>query len=186
MGDIIQFPTENDEQEEASFSDDSMRRGMMMSARRIEREIKKNTAEREHWKAESEANNRKKLTCMACLIVALGDDVIDVIGALVSFGLLESVTFFIPGMLRMFIAAQERTPSQDSFMRSILAMAIEAIPVINVLPTTTINVIIDLVQAEMERAHAQNEFEKREKTIKKLNGQIRQLGRTAQRLPHAA
>lgn len=173
MGDILQFPSMDDEQ------DIAQQRGMMMSARRIQKELKKNTKEREHWKAESEANDKKKLTCMVCLIVALGDDAIDVIAALVSFGMLESVTFFIPGLLRMFIAANERTPSQDSFMRSILAMAIEAIPIINVLPTTTINVIIDLVQAEMERAHAQNEFEKRDKKIKSLASEMRQLSRAA-------
>ena len=170
-------------EDESEYSEDDSsilaRASLAMRDQRLRKALKQQEAELKKWKENAEADGRKKQTCMVCLIVALGDDIFDVFGALASFGLLESITFPIPGMIRFFIASQEREPNPDSFMRSIIAMAIEAIPVINVLPTTTINVIIDLIQTIQEEDKAKKEVEKCEKKIKALNGQIRQLQRVA-------
>ncbi|MBI4253402.1 hypothetical protein HY623_04505 [Candidatus Uhrbacteria bacterium] len=132
------------------------------------REEQKLTKELEHWKEELAAQERKKGTCMILLIVAMGDDVIDVLGALVSFGLLSSVTFPIPGIIRMMVAIHEREPRPDRLLRTVAAMAIEAIPLLNLLPTTTINLIIDLIEASWDGDQAKNKVEDLEKKIKTL------------------
>lgn len=162
------------------------RAAVMMRVQRDSREIKKLTKELEHWKAEAEANERKKSMCMALLIVAFGDDALDVVGFFASFGLLESVDFAIPGFIRMFVSTTERTQKPDRLLRAILAMAIEAIPFLNVLPTTTINLLIDLIEAIHDADSAKENVEKREKAIKSLKANAKQSGQTIRHIPQAA
>lgn len=145
-----------------------MRAVFAQRIQRSRREEQKLTKELDHWKDELAANERKKGTCILLLIVAVGDDTIDLLGALVSFGLLQSVTFPIPGIIRMMVAVHEREPRPDRFLRTVAAMALEAIPWINLLPTTTINLIIDLVEATWDADQAKNKVEDLEKKIKTL------------------
>lgn len=173
----------------ASYMDDPgilARAAIMMRVQRDSREIKKLAKELEHWKAEADANERKKAMCMALLVVALGDDVIDVFGALVSFGLIQSITFPIPGIIRMLVSSTEREQKPDRLIRAIGAMAIEAIPWINLLPTTTINLIIDFIEAYYDSESAKNNVEKREKKIKSLQANIKQSGVALRNVPQAA
>lgn len=162
------------------------RAAIMMRVQRDSRELKKLAKELEHWKAEADANERKKSMCMALFVVALGDDVIDVLGALVSFGLLQSITFPIPGIIRMLVSSTEREQKPDRLIRAIGAMAIEAIPWINLLPTTTINLIIDFLEAYYDAESAKNNVEKREKKIKSLQTNIKQSGFAMRNIPQAA
>ncbi|MEK7123133.1 MAG: hypothetical protein AAB855_04755, partial [Patescibacteria group bacterium] len=96
----------------------------MMGIGRKQKKIKQLKKEVEHWTEEREANEHKKTTCMVLMILALGDDVIDVVGALISLGILPSLTFPIPGMIRAMVAVHERTPKPDRLIRTIGAMAI--------------------------------------------------------------
>ena len=155
------------------------RAALAMRGRRTQQEIKKLTKELEHWRAEAEANERKKNTCMLLMIFALGDDLVDVFGALVSFGLLPTITFPIPGIIRMLVAANERESKPDRMLRAIAAMAIEAIPVINVLPTTTINLCVDYVEAYWDAESAKKNVESREKKIKQLKTGMRAQSQSA-------
>ncbi len=178
-----------DEMEDESPNENSSllaRASIAMRAQRIQREIKKLTGEIDHWKEEADAQERKKQTCMVCLMVALGDDALDAIVDLISFGFLASLTFPVPGLIRVAIAAQERKPNTNSLFRSILAMGIKAIPIINALPITTINVILDFLDANNDAEHAKKERESREKKLKTLKGQLRQLGPILSRLARIA
>lgn len=163
--------TDQEPQEQEQGGDEQrsslMRAVFAQRIQRRRREEKKLAKELDHWKEELAANERKRGTCMLLLIVAMGDDAIDFLGALFSFGLLQSVTFPVPGIIRMMVAVHEREPRPDRFLRTVAAMALEAIPLINLLPTTTVNLVIDLVEATWDADQAKNKVEELEKKIKK-------------------
>lgn len=189
--DIEQEPQEQEQEQEGGEQRSSLLRAVF--AQRIQRNRKKEqelTKELEQWKEDLAAHERKRGTCMMLLIVAMGDDVIDVAGALVSFGLLNSVTFPIPGIIRMMVAVHEREPRPDRFLRTVAAMAAEAIPWINLLPTTTINLIIDLIEASYDADQAKNKVEDLEKKIKTLkqtaNAQSRNAASTFRAMAQSA
>lgn len=169
--DTEQEPQEQEQEQEQEGSEQRSSLMRAVFAQRIQRNRKKEqelTKELEQWKEDLAANERKRGICMMLLIVAVGDDVIDVVGGLVSFGLLSSVTFPIPGIIRMMVAVHEREPRPDRFLRTVAAMAIEAIPWLNLLPTTTINLIIDLIESSYDADQAKNKVEELEKKIKAL------------------
>lgn len=149
------------------------RAAIMMRVRKKQRGFQKISDELEHWKEETEAQERKKSTCMALLILALGDDFIDVIGAAVSFGLIQSITFPVPGIIRMLVSATEREQKPERLLRAIFAMTIEAIPWLNLLPTTTVNLLIDFLEAYYDAENAKNNVERLKKELRALIGSIK-------------
>lgn len=151
----------------------------MRKQQHIRKEIQRLKKEIQYWQEEAGANGKKKNTCIVMMVLALGDDVIDVIAALVSFGFLPTVTFPIPGFIRMIVAIHERQPRPDRMIRTVGAMILEAIPGLNLLPTTTANLSVDLVEAVYDEEHAKKEITKREQQIKKLGQSTHAVSRQA-------
>lgn len=167
------------EQEEQQQQTMLARAAALMRSRKNQEKIKKLSKERDEWKEKADANENKKSLCFALMTLALLDDISDVFLAGVSFGLLQSITFFIPGLIRGLVSLTERDQKPDRLLRAILAMTIEAIPYINLLPTTTINLVIDWAEAYYDAEQAKNKVERLEKEIKTL----KQGGRTQGRNP---
>lgn len=151
-----------------------LRATLAMRSRKNQREIKRLTQEMEEAQSQADANENKQRMCFFLMIVALADDISDVALASISFGLLQGIIFFIPGIIRAMVSVTERDHKPDRLLRAILAMAIEAIPYVNLLPTTTINLVIDWAEAYYDAEQAKNKVTDLEKRIKTLKQGVRQ------------
>ena len=188
MGDILEFPqrTDNEEydDEEGGGAYESprqlSRRVIMRKASVIQRRLKKAEDEHKHWDDGARAHDQKKNTCMVLLVVAVGNDAATIFANLVSFGLLGMLTAPVPGILRAIVATTEREVKPERLLRSVLVMGLKMIPAINVLPATTFLMVVDLAEAQTDLEMAKNKREAKEKEIKKLNSELRQLKISAQ------
>lgn len=177
----------NEQEEEAGQQQSMMARvAIMMRIRKTREKIKQKQKEREQAQEELDAQEQKKMTCFGLMTLAISDDLSDVFIAAGSFGLLQSITFFIPVLIRFIVATKEREQRPDRWLRAILAAVIEAIPYVNLLPSTTINLIIDWGEAFWDAEQAKKKVESLEKEIKSLQQSDQQMGRSMSRIPSAA
>jgi|GEM_PF-3013928 len=153
----------------------SMTRALMRRAQVLGKEIKKAEEQQKHWQDEARAHEQKKNVCMVLLIVAIGNDAATIFADLVSFGLLGSLTAPVPGLLRFIVSGYEREQKPDRLLRMFLVMGLKAIPAINVLPSTTFLMVVDLTEASTDLEMAKNKEEAEGKKIKKLKNEQRQL-----------
>lgn len=183
MADILEFPQQSDDEEYSNDGGGSeyesprqlSRRTIMRQASIVQRRIKKAEEEYKHWDEEARSHEQKKNTCMVLLVVTIGNDAATIFANLVSFGLLGLLTAPVPGILRAIVATTEREVKPERLLRAVLVMGLKMIPAINMLPSTTFLMVVDLVEANTDLEMAKNKKEAKEKEVKQLKNKHRQI-----------
>lgn len=174
MGEILEFPRQFEDEEDTSGPAPSAQ-VFQRRAQEVSEQIKETADEQKHWQDEARAHEQKKNTCMALLVVAVGNDLATAFADLVSFGTLGILTAPVPGILRFIVASTEREQKPERLLRTVIAMALKTIPALNILPSTTFLMVVDLAEAQADLDMAKNKEGALGKKLAKLKNQHRQL-----------